>query len=35
VPVAQYVGHSLLLTVEAADCAQGAHGGYAYIDAVE
>lgn len=35
VPVAQYVGHTLTLKVEAADCGQGAHGGYVYVDAEE
>ena len=33
VPVAAYVGDTLVLKVEAADCAQGAHGGYVYVDA--
>jgi len=27
-------GHHLLITVMAADCTQGGHGGYAYIDSV-
>ena len=35
IPVAQYVGDTLLLKVEAADCARGGHGGYAYVDAEE
>lgn len=35
IPVAQYVGDTLLLKVEAADCAQGGHGGYVYVDAEE
>ncbi len=34
-PVAAYVGDTLTLKVEAADCALGGHGGYAYIDAEE
>ena len=28
-------GHTLRITVEAADCALGGHGGYAYLDAPE
>ncbi len=35
VPVAAYVGDTIVLKVEAADCALGAHGGYAYVDAEE
>lgn len=34
-PVAAYVGDALTLKVEAADCALGGHGGYAYLDAEE
>ena len=34
-PAGDYVGDSLVLKVEAADCALGAHGGYAYLDAEE
>jgi hypothetical protein len=26
------IGHSLTLTLLAADCGQGAHGGYVYLD---
>ena len=35
VPVAAYVGDTIVIKVEAADCALGGHGGYAYIDAEE
>lgn len=35
IPASQYIGDTLLLKVEAADCALGGHGGYAYIDAEE
>lgn len=35
IPVGQYTGHTLLLTVEAADCALGGHGGYVYVDSTE
>lgn len=35
VPAAAYVGDNIVLKVEAADCALGGHGGYAYIDAEE
>ncbi len=31
----QYKGHTIRVTVEAADCALGGHGGYAYLDAAE
>jgi hypothetical protein len=27
-----YKGHTLKLTVTAADCTQGGHGGYVYLD---
>lgn len=30
-----YKGHKLRITIEAADCNQGGHGGYAYFDAFE
>lgn len=32
IPVAQYVGDTLRLKIEAADCAYCGHGGYAYLD---
>ena len=35
VPVAAYIGDTIRIVVEAADCALGAHGGYAYLDAEE
>ncbi len=31
----RFAGNTLRVTIEAADCAQGAHGGYAYYDADE
>ena len=33
--VANAIGDTIVLKVEAADCALGAHGGYAYLDAEE
>jgi hypothetical protein len=33
--VLKYVGDTLILKVEAADCAYSGHGGYAYLDAEE
>lgn len=33
IAVKDRIGHRIQLQVEAADCAQGAHGGYAYLDA--
>ncbi|NML14690.1 hypothetical protein [Azohydromonas caseinilytica] len=35
IPAAAHVGDTFALKVEAADCALGGHGGYAYIDAEE
>ncbi len=34
-PVAQYAGDQITIRVVAADCALGAHGGYAYLDVEE
>ncbi|TDM05408.1 MAG: hypothetical protein C4K60_11515 [Ideonella sp. MAG2] len=34
-PVANHAGDTLVITVEAADCALGGHGGYVYLDAEE
>jgi hypothetical protein len=35
VDVSQHRGHRVTLRVEAADCAQGGHGGYVYLDGDE
>ena len=35
IPVGTRKGHRIRITVEAADCAYGGHGGYAYIDGDE
>ncbi len=35
IPLSNNIGDTILLKVEAADCAQGGHGGYAYLDVEE
>jgi hypothetical protein len=35
ISASKYIGDTLILKVEAADCALGGHGGYAYLDAEE
>ena len=34
-PMQQYIGNTITLKVEAADCALGGHGGYGYLDVDE